>query len=117
MRSARAAGVALLLLWPAVGIAAKPLHWQTLADCAGTYRANSQIRDPDRASAMKAMIADQSNMYIAAAKVQFRKQTQGSAAAADKSVTGAVTQSTRRFAKMPRPALERFIEACPQPDN
>jgi len=105
-----------LALLPVVGHAkAQPaVGWKDLADCAAAYRANSEIPDPDRAPSMKAMIADQSTDYVAAATQSYRRHAKASEAKAGRSVSEYVARRTQAFSGQPREAIEHLIDACPQ---
>jgi len=92
-------------------------RWQVLADCAAAYQANSEIADPNRLPSMRAMIADQGKDYQKAAVQEYRARAKGEGTTVDKTVNAYVNGATSRFAKEPRPVLEKIIDACPQLDN
>ncbi len=89
--------------------------WRTLARCAAAYRANSEILDPARPKAMKMMIADTAQDYQSAAQAAYQRTAKASAERSRKAVADYVARRTLEFSKQPREAIERFIDACPQP--
>ena len=95
--------------------AAPAAGWRTLARCAAAYRANSEIVDPARPKAMRMMIADTAQDYQTAAEVAYRRTANASAERSRKVVGDFVARRTLEFSKQVREAIERFIDACPQP--
>lgn len=110
----KAIAVFMLLGVPSAASAA-PADWQALADCAAAYRANSQIRDPDRAPSMKAMISEEADDYVKAALPAYRAATRATDAKAQMALKAYVAKRARDFARQNRDAIDRFIDACPQP--
>jgi hypothetical protein len=92
-----------------------PADWRILARCAAAYRANSEIVDPARPKAMKMMIADTAQDYQTAAEVAYQRTANASAERSRKVVGDFVARRTLEFSKQVREAVERFIDACPQP--
>jgi len=88
--------------------AAAAPRWTVLADCAAAYRANARLADPDRPAAMTAQISDVAEDYAAAA----RKAHAGKDAKRD--VAARIEAQAHRDAALPREAVERIIDACPQ---
>ena len=91
--------------------------WTSLAQCAGAYRANAQIKDPNRAPSMRVMISDQADMYVSAAVKRHRQVTKSSTAQAKQAVDAVLLASARRFGGMSRDALDKVIDGCPQPED
>lgn len=103
---------------PAAGLAApRPPAWRALADCAAAYAANADIADPQRAASMRASISDVGDDYAAAAVRRLRRDSKVAETKAAQTVRERVSTRKAAFAGQPRPDIERFIEACPQPDD
>lgn len=98
--------------------AAASLHaaprWQALADCAAAYQANARIADPDRPAAMTAQISDVADDYAKAAAAARRRAIPSSSTAARRAVAARAGKAATRDAALPREAVEKLIEACPQ---
>src|SRR4051812_5376068 len=111
--------VLALLGAPGLGLAAAPAapDWQGLPDCAAAYSPNAKIADPDRAPAMKASISELADDYAAAAVRRNRRQARTSEASAVEAVRARVAKGEADFSGRARADVERFIEACPQPDR
>jgi hypothetical protein len=107
--------VVLVLLGAPTFASAAPADWKALADCAAAYRANSQIKDPDRAPSMKAMISDEADAYLKAALPAYRAATKATAAKAQMALKAYVAKRAPDFARQNRDAIDHFINACPQP--
>ena len=89
--------------------------WQVYADCAAAYLANARIADPDRPAAMTAQVSDVADDYAKAARERYRRQREVSRKAAARQVAAHIDGQARRLAAQPREAVERLIDACPQP--
>ena len=100
--------ILLLAASLAAGGAAAAPRWTVLADCAAAYRANARLADPDRPAAMTAQISEVAEDYAAAA----RKAHAGKDAKRD--VAARIEAQAHRDAALPREAVERIIDACPQ---
>jgi hypothetical protein len=94
--------------------------WQAFADCAAGYRANIKSRqsDPSRTPAMRNMIQEQADDYLHAA-IRAYMQGRGSGQEdATKAVSARIEGAVDRFVAMDKAGeLDRFLEACPQPDE
>jgi hypothetical protein len=102
---------------PASAVAAPRADWTKLAQCAAAYQANAHIADPERPASMTAMISEVGDDYRKAAIERRRQQKGGSAASSAKAVRTYVAEKSAEFGQQPRAAVERFIDACPQPDE
>jgi len=61
------------------------------------------------------MIADTAQDYQTAAQAAYQRTAKVSAERGRKVVGDFVVRQTLEFSKQPREAIERFIDACPQP--
>ena len=98
---------------------AKP-SWEAFADCAAGYQANIKSRqsDPARTSAMRNMIQEQADDYLRAAVRAYVQSHHATEEAATKAVNTRIDGATDRFVAMDKAGeLDRFLEACPQPDE
>jgi hypothetical protein len=112
--------VLLTCIWPGSGLATpapKLPRWTTLADCAAAYQINAQVPDPDRPATMTSQISEVAGDYAAAARKQHRATQGGTEAAARQAVQSRMETQGRLFGRQPRKAVERVIDACPQPDG
>lgn len=108
--------IVVLMALPNVALAAAAPDWRALADCAAAYSANAKIADPDRAPSMKASISELADDYAAAAVQRRRRQDRVSEPVAAGAVRERMATREAAFAAQPRADVERFIDACPQPD-
>ena len=104
-------GLVLAVVPFAQARSAPPARWQALADCAAAYRANAQIKDPDRAASMTAQISETAGDYAKAALKAYPKSARR---AADMAVQSRIVRQTAKFARQPRTQVEHVIDACPQ---
>jgi len=88
--------------------------WRALAACAGAYRANAAIADPDRPAAMSAQVSEVGDDYAKAAVKAYRASGKVSPAAARRAVEAYAARRRGAFARQSREAIDKFIEACPQ---
>jgi hypothetical protein len=95
--------------------AARPPDWRVYADCAAAYLANARITDPGRPASMTAQISDVADDYAKAARERYRRQREVSRKTAARQVGAHIDTQSRRLAGRPREAVERIIDACPQP--
>jgi hypothetical protein len=91
--------------------------WSVYADCAAAYQVNAAIADPGRPASMTAQVSDVALDYSAAAVKQRRRRSGESPAIAGRIVKARVAARSKALAAMPREAVERIIDACPQVDG
>jgi len=91
--------------------------WPVYADCAAAYQVNAAIADPGRSASMTAQVSDVALDYSAAAAKQRQRRSGGSLAAARRIVSARVATRSKALGSMPREAVERIIDACPQVDG
>ncbi|HEU4616549.1 MAG TPA: hypothetical protein VFV10_00830 [Gammaproteobacteria bacterium] len=94
--------------------------WQAFADCAAGYRANIKSRqsDPSRTPAMRNMIQEQADDYLRAAIRSYMQARHAAQEDAAKAVNARIEGAVDRFVAMDKTGeLDRFLEACPQPDD
>lgn len=111
-----AACIAVATLLAAAGAEAAP-RWATLSDCAAAYQANARIADPDRPASMTAQISDVADDYAKAAVAARRRAIPSSAAAARRAVAARMAKTAARDSALPRAAVEKIIDACPQVES
>lgn len=100
--------------------AAAETHWQAFADCAAGYLANWQDRrsDPSRSKQMADTIRSQSKDYEATAVRRYADQNRTAEAQAEQAVRAYVKGNLARFIALDKKGqLNRFLDACPQPDE
>jgi hypothetical protein len=95
---------------------ATKVDWRALADCSAAYQVNSKLADPDRPASMTAQISDVATDYAKAAERRLRGQGGASATRVRQTVADRIETKSRLLSAQPREAVERFIDACPQPD-
>lgn len=91
-------------------------HWGAFADCAAAYRVNAAIADPTRAASMTAMVSETADDYERAARARYVEANRTTADQAQRDVAARVAAKMRAFTGKPREEVEKFIDACPQPD-
>jgi len=91
--------------------------WSAYADCAAAYQVNATLADPGRSASMTAQVSDVAQDYSAAAAKQRQGRSGGSLAAARRIVKARVAARSKALATLPREAVERIIDACPQVDG
>lgn len=135
----RIASLSLLLVGLAAACATpkggKP-DWTVYADCSAAYRVNARIADPSRPASMTSMVSETADDYQKAAVERFRQQphpshdypmteplpgsqtghVDRSSAGIIFAVTARVVETIGKFTNLPREEVEKFIDACPQPD-
>lgn len=95
--------------------AARAPDWRVYADCAAAYLANARLADPGRPAAMTAQVSDVAEDYAKAARERYHRQREVSRKAAARQTDAQIEARARAMAKRPREAVERIIDACPQP--
>ena len=107
--------IGLVVLAASGPAAAKAPDWRIYADCSAAYSVNADIKDPDRTPSMTTQVTELSNEYADAALMRYRQQGQAAPRAAIAAVRARVRSRTRHYAGQTRGAVERVIDACPQP--
>lgn len=107
--------IALAALAAAGPAGARAPDWRVYADCAAAYLANARIADPGRPASMTAQVSDVADDYAKAARERYHRQREVSREAAARQVAAHIDEQARKLAAQPREAVERLIDACPQP--
>ena len=89
--------------------------WTVYADCAAAYQVNARLTDPDRPAAMTDQISEVAGDYAAAARARYPHSAKAAKAAAGHAVAARIERQAARLAGKPREAVEKIIDACPQP--